>query len=441
MPRNGPVQHGTVGNEVTLEEHASVTVPHSRLTANDLRVLRATKAVSVTDGRHGYALKARATSGVLQLDLIRLVLRPKFPVEGKRLIDWLCYANNRPEPDETLRNWPIGADGYAGLVPAALLHECRLLLRRGLRRDYVRRERVDTTLRGRLDVEAQATRCFGAVDRLHLRTFEYEEGGWENLVCGAALTVAARRSTDPRLTRWLLDAAAGFPALRRPVDALPLLARGQYTRLNGHYRAAHSWARAVLGGGGVSDLLDPYGFGTKGLLLNLNVLWERVVKRMAFDAANDLGGRAARKQEGEIHTRGGHGSGYRPFDPDVLLAFPRRAQRPGDTRFLIVDAKYKKYEDRRVGSADRHQLLTYIAGYTAPDSALALVVHPSPHAATRRTLRIEGPRGRLGVIEVLGLDTRVPPGDAAEPLRKRIEKFAASAVAQGAGTGSAAAAT
>ncbi|MEU9608680.1 PE-PGRS family protein [Streptomyces sp. NPDC048057] len=435
MPRSGPGQHGTVGKDVALEEYASVTVPHSRLTAHDLHVLKATKAVSVTDGHHGYTLKARATSGVLQLDRIRLVLRPKFPVEGKRLIDWLCYANNRPEPDETLRNWPLGADGYAGLVPTALLHECRLLLRRGLRRNYLRRDRVDTVLRGRLDVEAQATRCFGAVDRLHLRTFEYEEGGWENLVCGAALTVAARRSTDPQLTRLLLDAAAGFPALRQPMDAVPLLARGQYTRLNSHYRGAHAWARSVLGGGGVSDLLDPYGFGTKSLLLNLNVLWEKVVKRMAFDAANDLGGRAARKQEGSIFTHGGHGNNHPPFVPDVLLAFPRQAEQPADTRFLVVDAKYKKYGEKNVEAADRHQLLTYIAGYTDPNSALASVVHPSPNAATRRALRIEGPRGPLGVIEVLGLDTRLAPKDAAGPLRELIAKFAASAAARGAGTG------
>ncbi|QFQ98999.1 PE-PGRS family protein [Streptomyces phaeolivaceus] len=415
----------TARHEVILSEHESVTVPRSRLYGDDLDRLRSVKAVGVVEVGNGYVLKARATTGVLQLERIRLVLRPKFPIPGKQLINWLCYANGRREPDETLRNWPLGKDGYAGLVPAALLHECRLLLRRGLRRDYVRRPRVATVLRGRLDVEAQATRCYGAVDRLHLQTFEYEDGGWENLVCGAALTVAAQRSTDPVQTRWLLDTAARFPSPRRPLDATAMLTQGQYTRLNTHYRAAHAWARLVLGGGGVTDLLDPYGFGAKSLLLNLNVLWENVVRRMAVDAATALGGRGARPGEGVIRTHGGLKDNTPPFNPDVLLVFPPRGEGSADSRFLAVDAKYKSYVTKNVSSADRHQLLTYIAGYTDPADALALVVHPAPGGSpTQRDLRVEGPRGRLGIIRVLGLDTLGTPANAAGPLRKAIADFA-----------------
>ncbi|MFI1681741.1 PE-PGRS family protein [Streptomyces sp. NPDC020607] len=414
-------------HEVILEGRRSVVVPRSRLYGDDLERLRASTDVAVTENRNGYALKAQAAAGVLQLDRIRLVLRPKFPVRGDRLIEWLCYASYQREPDETLRNWPIGRDGYAGLVPAALLHECRLLLRRGLRRDYVRRQRVEATLRGRLDVEAQATRCYGTVDRLHLQTFEYEGGGWENLVCGAALTLAARRSTDPRQTQWLLDASARFPSPRQPMDALSLLARAQYTRLNNHYRAAHAWARMLLGGGGVRDLLDPYGFGAKSLLLNLNVLWEQVVRRMAVDAATGLGGRAARPAEGAILTHGGFNSPPPSFRPDVLLAFPSPASDITATRFLAVDAKYKRYATENVSASDRHQLLTYITAYTAPDAALALVVHPSPDGPTRRTLRVRGPRGDLGLIEVLGLDTRAALKDAAEPVKRAIADFAGPA--------------
>ncbi|MFJ5092856.1 PE-PGRS family protein [Streptomyces sp. NPDC088557] len=429
-------------HEVFIDEHESVVVPHHRLRGNDLAKLRSSTAVSVTENRHGYVIGAHATVGVLQLDHLRLVLRPKFPIGGSRLIDWLCYAHGSPEPDETLRNWPLGRDGYAGLVPAALLHECGLLLRRGLRRDYVRRRSVDTTLRGRLDVEAQATRCYGAVDRLHLQTFEHEDGGWENLVCGAALSVAAQRSTDRRQTRLLLDAAGRFPAPRRPLDALPLLTRARYTRLNDHYRPAHAWARTVLGGGGVADLLEPHGFGARSLLLNLNVLWEAVVRRMCVDAAVTEGGGAAGQDEGMIRTYGGirrPGTRDPSFRPDVLLAFPAPGTvggtgAPGPSganasgpasRFLAVDAKYKKYNEKNVSAEDRHQLLTYIAGYTDPGTPLALVVHPSPGEPLRRVLRVEGPRGLLGVIEVLGLDTHAAPKDAARPLHEAVARFAA----------------
>ncbi|MFE0875407.1 PE-PGRS family protein [Streptomyces smyrnaeus] len=412
--------------EVVLTGFTSKTVPHSRLSEEDLKKLRELKAVSISGNRHGYALKAGDTSGVIQLSRVRLVLQPKLPVEGRRLIHWLCYANRQPEPNETLRNWPIGRDGYAGLVPAALLNECRQLLEQGLRRDYVLRRSVDTTLRGRLDVEAQATRCYGAVNRLHLQTFEYEDGSWENLVCGAALTVASQRSTDPRQTQMLLEAAARFPTLRQPMEALSLLARAQYTQLNLHYRPAHAWARMVLGGGGVTDLLNPYGNGAKSLLLRLDRLWENVVQRMAVDAATELGGRAARMEEGKIVTSGGIGDRKPPFRPDVLMAFPPLAEGTGQSRFLAVDAKYKGYAEKNVDSTDRHQLLTYIVGYTDPDHPVALVVYPSPQGAVHRNLRIEGPRGLMGIIKVLGLDTRLAPKDAAEPLRRSMAAFASA---------------
>jgi hypothetical protein len=35
-----------------------------------------------------------------------------------------------------------------------------------------------------------------------------------------------------------------------------MLARARYTRLNSRYRAAHSWARLILGGGGVTDPVE-----------------------------------------------------------------------------------------------------------------------------------------------------------------------------------------
>ncbi|WP_432004651.1 5-methylcytosine restriction system specificity protein McrC [Streptomyces parvus] len=377
----------------------------------------------MVEKRDHYVLTARTVTGVLELSRIRLVLRPKFPIAGNRLIDWLSYANGQNSTaDEELRDWPLGSDGYAGLVPAALLYECRLLLRRGLRRDYVRRQRVDTTLRGRLNVEAQATRCFGAVDRLHVKTFEYEDGGWENLVCGAALAAAAGQVTSPLLRHRLASAAQDFPNSLRATDVLPLLARARYSALNAHYQPAHAWARMVLGGGGPNDLLNPYGFGAQGLLLKLDDLWESVVQRMAVEAVTAVGGRWARDVGDHIRTHGRHGTSTPPFRPDVLLSFAP----PGapSTSYLAVDAKYKNYAKRNVSREDRHQLLTYIAGYTDPANPLALVVHPNPQGSSSHQLEFRGPRGLLGRVLVLGLDTRSAPKVAAEPLRKAIVDFA-----------------
>ncbi|MFC8073908.1 PE-PGRS family protein [Streptomyces sp. NPDC057307] len=427
--------HGAAKLKVTLDEYESGKVPKSSLSSDDLDRLRELKGVGMVERNDHCVLTARTTTGVLELSRIRLVLRPKFPIAGNRLIDWLSYANGQAGTvDEALRNWPLGEDGYAGLVPAALLYECRLLLRRGLRRDYIRRHRVDTTLRGRLNVEAQATRCFGAVDQLHVDAFEYEDGGWENLVCGAALAAAAEQVTDPVLKHQLTTTARDFPASSQVQDALPLLARGQYSVLNDHYRPAHAWARMVLGGGGPNDLLNPYGFGAQGLLLKLEDLWESVVQRMAAEAAAAVGGRWARQASHHIRTHGRHprqGSVSPPFRPDVLLSFAQPSALPGTTPYLAVDAKYKNYAKDNVSREDRHQLLTYIAGYTDPGNPVALVVHPDPEGPSDHHLKIRGPRGLVGHILVLGLDTRSDPKTAAEPLREAVADFAASMAGHG----------
>lgn len=422
MPR------GAARREVEIEEYGSAIVPRADLSTADVQRLRDLKAVTLSERRNHWLLTARTLSGVLELSRVRLILRPKLSIAGNRLIDWLAYANGQNStPDEELRNWRLGRDGYAGLVPAALLHECRLLLHRGLRRDYVPRQRVESTLRGRLNVEAQATRCFGGVAPLHVRTFEYESACWENLVCGAALTVASRRVSDPLLRHRLAATAAEFPAPSRSVDPMTLLLRGQYSALNAHYRSAHAWARVVLGGGGPDDLLHPYGFGAQGLLLKLDDLWESVVRRMAVEAAVGAGGRRVKGSGHEISTNGGlEDTSQRPFNPDVLLSFGPAAAPPEARRYLVVDAKYKDYVRTNVSRHDRHQLLTYIAGYADPSNPVALVVHPAEHGPTDRQLEVRGPRGLVGLIRVLGLDTRSDPGRAAGPLREAIAEFARS---------------
>ncbi|MEE1773530.1 hypothetical protein PUR34_36540 [Streptomyces sp. JV185] len=84
-------------------------------------------------------------------------------------------------------------------------------------------------------------------------------------------------------------------------------------------------------------------------------------------------------------------------------------------------------------SNDRLVPLTCIAEYTDPGNPLALVVHPDPEGPSGHQLEFRGPRGLVGRILVLGLDTRSDPGTAAEPLRKAIADFAASVAGRGRG--------
>jgi 5-methylcytosine-specific restriction enzyme subunit McrC len=408
--------------DIRLGEYRSATLDSDRLTPRDVERLRALEAgrhLTLTPERSGWRLKAGATVGVLVLDRVRLVIEPKFAIPGERLMDWLAYALDAPAPvPATARRWATGPDGYADLVAAALLEQCEQLVREGLRRDYVRHDDVEPVLRGRLDVAAQATRRYGQLDRLHIRTFDRETDIWDNRVLATALRAALVLTTTPGLARDLHGIAGAFPRPATPAAALRALHRMPYTRLNARYRAAHTWARLLLNGGGVTDLLTDRGDTADGLLLAMPALWEAVVRRLGTEAGTRLGGRAVPSGgDTAITVRGDLGNGS-TFRPDLLLSLPL----PGTPRhaLLPVDAKYKRYDRHGVSADDVHQLLTYGAGYAPGGDPSGVIIHPGTDGHTDRTLRVTGPRGRLGTIRVLGIDTQAEPRQASAWVRSAL---------------------
>ncbi|MFJ9833669.1 hypothetical protein ACIRU2_20140 [Streptomyces sp. NPDC101169] len=241
---------------------------------------------------------------------------------------------------------------------------------------------------------------------------------WDNRVLGTALKAALSLTTDSRLARGLHDAAGAFPRPGTPAAALRALERTQYTRLNARYRPAHTWARLLLRGGGVTDLLTDDGTTAGGLLLAMPALWEAVVRRLATEAAVPRGGRPVPSNEGTgITVRGDLGS-TSTFRPDLLLSLPA----PGTDQhaLLPIDAKYKRYDRHGVSADDIYQLLTYSAGYTPAEAPTAFIVHPQPGEYARRTLRIGSPQHDLGVIHVLGIDTHAPPEQASVWMRAAL---------------------
>ncbi|MFD7733056.1 McrC family protein [Kitasatospora phosalacinea] len=407
--------------ERSVGEYGSLYLAEDELTGRDLarlRELQARKRLTLAAARPGWVLTAGATVGVLVLDRLRLVVEPKTALTGEQLVRWLCYALATPVPHRaTLRGWATDRTGYADLVAAALLAECRTLLRDGLRRDYLAEDRVEPVLRGRLDVTAQATRRYGMLDKLHVRTFERRPDVWENRICGTALAAAVTGTADPALARALADLASAFPADATPNASLRALDRARYHRLNARYRPAHTWAGLVLRGGGVTGLLADGEHHADSLLLDLPRLWEEVVRRLAAEAARPLGGRIVPSRGSTAIRKSGDLSPHPGFHPDVLLDFGSPGT--GNRQPLFpLDAKYKQYDERSVSSSDVHQLLTYTAGYRSGTNPCSAIVYPSPGGLRHRTLRVAGPHGPLGTVHVLGLDTSATPERCAAAVRE-----------------------
>ncbi|WP_336086136.1 McrC family protein [Nocardia sp. SSK8] len=408
----------TERREVRLREYGSAQVPESLLTPSDLLRLRALQAqgrMTVDESRAGWRLKADATVGILNLDRVRLVIEPKLAFTGESLIRWLCYALAVPVPhDATARDWTVSPTGFADIVATALAHECQILLRDGLRRDYVRNHQLAPVLRGRFDAVTQATRRYGLLDQLHHDTFDRSPSIWENEICGHALDVARVTVADPALAQRLSTLATGFPATGRVSGAIDALSRATYNRLNLRYRPAHTWAGLILRAGGVADLLTDIGSGAESLLLHLPSVWEMAVARLIADSAPP-GSRTATATTAAKITVSGDLS-PRTFRPDIVVTFAS----PSTPRRFPVDAKYKRYEDKSISAADTHQLLTYISGYSPDESRAAAIVHPRTHGHARRLLRVRGGDRQLGTIHVLGIDVDQDPTESAAWLATEL---------------------
>jgi 5-methylcytosine-specific restriction enzyme subunit McrC len=394
---------------VRISEYGQQEVSAETLTNHDLtrlHALRHRRAVTVAETRNGWRITAGGVVGLLVLDRIRLVLEPKFAIDGNVLMRWLAYAMEAPTPREDFaKHWTISPDGYAGLVASALLDAAHDLPREGLRHDYRKHQQVELMLRGRLDVLAQATRRYGQLDQLHTLTFDRDVNTWENHVLHTALLAAGRLVSEPSLARQLTKAAAAFPANPAPGTASSLLYRANYNRLNARYRSAHAWARLILSGGGVTDLFTDAGLTADSLLLDMPMLWERVTRRMIHTVATTHEGSEAAAVANAAITRSGDLGTPKPFRPDVLI-------RLAGTGWLPVDAKYKTYDHDSVSADDIHQLLTYVAGYGSTSRLDGVIVHPRRQGHGVRTVTIAGPSGTLGDIHVIGIDTQISPDEA-----------------------------
>lgn len=402
--------------EVSIGEYESVQLDTDELTTRDvgrLGSLEERRVLTLSEMRTGWRLTAGATVGIVVLDRLRVIIRPKFVISGDQLIRWLSYAIGVPIPRRTTtRPWATARDGYADLVASALLAECQHLLHDGLRQDYVRNERTEMVLRGSLDTAAQATRRYGQLDRLHVRAFDRRTDIVDNRVLGTALRAARSLTTDPDLARELHRSGAAFPHAVTRAAAVQDLGRIKYTRLNARYRPAHTWARLVLRGGGVTDLFADTGESADGLLLGMPALWEAVVRRIACEAVGTRGGCPAHAAGVGVTVRGDLG---RPgtYRPDLLLRLPF-----GDSfRTLPVDAKYKRYDLYSLSAGDVHQLLTYIAGHAPDSDPAAVIVHPRPSEHVERVVTIAAPHKKLGTIHVLGIATDATPTEAVAAMR------------------------
>ena len=257
-------------------------------------------------------------------------------------------------------------------------------------------------LRGRLLLERQYIDRFGLFDRLACRYDEHEHDIPDNQLLALALREGSRLATLPRVRRRARGLALALEEVCNP-DALDLDAGStafSYSRHNEHYRSAHELAWMVVGQRGLDESLTTGAARVRSFLIDMNTLFERFLEKL-LKVLLEPSGIAVRAQRADsIFWRPATGTRYARVRPDLLLERnERRAAR------LPIDAKYKRYDRKKVDVDDLTQTFLYGYAYRDPEAVTppaAVLIHPSETPGSPQPIQLQ-----VRSVEERGIDANL----------------------------------
>lgn len=318
-------------------------------------------------------IRARGFAGALRLGNLDLEVRPKCLVNSDSdawrpaLIEMMRVAGRWKGQLREPTSITGGATWFPDVAALSFAHALERGLAFGPLTDYVRLEDEGPYLRGRLRVREQVDLLW---TRPWLVAFDADELTKENVFNHLLAVAGARlfRSVRAPFIRQRLDGAlqrlgvsgVGTPgpeALTRPLPP-------QHSA----YVEAVDMARLLLSRKSPGE--GPLLFGTPGLILNTEVLFQEYVSGLLRRIAPKLAAsfKTSRQQQTFMET---------PATGESLYVIPddRFIDDSGKT-CLIVDAKYRLVTDRspRPKPAEWHQVLT---GMIAENASSGLLIYPA----------------------------------------------------------------
>lgn len=234
-------------------------------------------------------------------------------------------------------------------------------IRRGLVRDYMRREQNLTSFRGALSVGAHVQQNLGTPNRVFCRFFEQTIDIPDNRLIKTALCRLIHVGNwTPATTHDLISNFHHFDGVS--LDRTRLDAAQDYNRLNDDYRPIHAMCRMFLASMSVSEKHGNFVFD--GFLLNMNKLFECFVQQAFMTVLR----RDVASAEVQLPRRFSSNPAAPNIRPDVVV-------RHGSEVQCIADAKYKRNET----GADMYQVITYGTALNCPDTYL---VYPARDAGS-----------------------------------------------------------
>ena len=385
------VEYGDVRVDLTAQQAA-------RLSGADPRAL----TVQPTNEPGRFSLTAQNMVGTLVFDDLRILIRPKIPLENLFLLLEVGL------PPKAWRQETIDYDTSYDLLPSIVAFYARTLestLARGLLRSYRPEEDRLVALRGRIDLVSQFQQA-GLRLPVACRYDEYTPDILENRYVKAAAKLALRApgihaEDRRRLIRQVaaLEEVSDGPVRADDIDRL------LFTRLNAHYEPALNLARLLLEN---LTLVDQSGNRTaRSFLVDMNRLFENFVTQRLRRA---LRGRLEVRDQVPAHLGVGR---QVPIQPDLVF-------RNRDTDVYVGDIKYKLTADARARTTEYYQLLAYTTALDLPGGMLIYAKDESEGGSATYTVRHSGKQLEVAALDLdQDLDAVLADvGTVAEKIRK-----------------------
>lgn len=349
------------------------------------------------------AINASSHVGLVRFSSLEVRVVPKLVGGALRVLEMLDYAAglNLMRRFDHLRELPEAGSNLFDVLCALLAGESTSLLRDGLLRDYRPEHDSLQVLRGRLDHRRQVLNRFGRLDQLECQFDEYDADNLENQFVAAGLMSARAKVGDLEIRREVSKVASVFSNACAPQSfhSDHYVRRIRYNRRNDHYRSAHTIAGYILQGLGFEDIYSQGQGQIFTFLLNMNDVFEQFVERLIREAcAGTPLVVGAQERFGKVIRNLETGRTYSSIRPDLMVRF-------ADAGFP-VDTKYKRYDLRKLSTADIYQTFLYAfalsRGLSEPS---ALVIFPSegPSSGLRLAVRsLHDPRD--ATVTAIGLD-------------------------------------
>jgi 5-methylcytosine-specific restriction enzyme subunit McrC len=312
--------------------------------------------VDVRPGYEGLCVATSSYVGRIDIGALRVSIRPKLAAEP--LARLLRYAYGLRDIDMLGESRaPTVRDGLHDLLIAILANEVEELLHRGLSRQYVRREDLPDSPRGRIQVSEIAKRGGILEARLPCVYFDRDADWHLNQVLRAGLTEASSLTQDRELRRRLhrLQRMFGEVGQRSALNDADLRrAEEGLSRLTAAYSPALTIIRLLCDGQGVAFRGEQQN-RIPGFLFNMNLFFQRLLSRFLQD---NLVGQRVEDERGirNVFAYAKDGNPRRRTNPAPRPDF---ALYSGSTLRAFLDAKYRDIWTKNLPAEWLYQLSVY----------------------------------------------------------------------------------